>query len=325
MGSFYKGWEDDVLDDEPFLPEAAELPTDEERGDNANGQPAGISPTTQLKEDDDEQIAILPTSRSDPMTASPARLEHDTSVSPSRNRRQSMPANSSPSFAVPFPPIGPRPRRNSSIHEPSPLARLFLRDNDDGRGRRTSAGLALSSSMGSMSSMLSGAKARTRSHRKSDSQPLPQLQLDGRRFSKQPIQPIEEGKKVSFIQPTPPARERDVSPNADEPTVTEPDYGSTGSFAAAGRALQSGAEPDSDHEEGKVRQPTRSKRIAKASEVQESMSDKEEMGTSVVVGSVDERLKKIDERQSRIEDMLKLLLEREGVSGQPIHPRGRTS
>lgn len=327
VGSFYKGWEDDVLDDEPFLPEAAELPTDEERADDMNGQAVGITPTTQMKEDDDasEQMVILPTSRSDPVTASPARLEHDTSASPSRNRRQSMPAQESPSFAVPFPPVGPRPRRNSSIHEPSPLARLFLRDNDDGRGRRTSAGLALSSSMGSMSSMLSGAKARTRSHRKSDSQPLPQLQLDGRRFSKQPIQPIEEGKKVSFIQPAPVARERerDVSPNTDEPVVTERGYGSTGSFAAAGRALQAAGEHDSDRDEPSVRPSTRSKRIAKASEVQESMSDKEEMDTTAVVGSVDERLRKIDERQSRIEDMLKLLLEREGGTGQ--HTRGRTS
>ncbi|EIW66012.1 hypothetical protein TREMEDRAFT_74835 [Tremella mesenterica DSM 1558] len=274
VGSFYKGWDDDAIDDEVQLPEPAENePTDEERPlspSQADGDVSSRAHGTPLF-----------TSLSDPMTASPSKLEHHIH---GRQRRQSMPPQPSPGAGVPFP--GYRPRRNSSIHEPSPLARLFVRDGEEGERKRRRSSLinGMSMSNSGLSNLLSPPKGKFRGHRKSESQ-------DTRRWSKPAVEPIEEGKKVSFHE-SGGEQEGDSS------------HRSSGNMFKEEGEVGKGDQTDETEAEG------RAPRVGTASEVEESVMERPEVEVGAVVG-IRERLNQMDQRQRRMEEMLERLLRRQ--------------
>ncbi|WVF65343.1 hypothetical protein IAT40_000069 [Kwoniella sp. CBS 6097] len=243
VGDFYSGWDEDALDDQDFqLPPAFDTgsnsstsPSDEETETERKSSPStpkknGLTPPTSAGSN------TLIFANSAPMTSSPSQLEHgiqegdDEAVGRSqqspRPRRSSMPsAERSPVIDIRQPPPLPRPRRNSSIHGPSPLAQLFVARSpevDRGlHGRRNSlAGIALSTSHPALSSVL-GPNRRPRSHSKSNPQPpsldeISGLQgglgrgtpphLQGRRqqtqFPKPAFKPIMESRQASFSNVT---------------------------------------------------------------------------------------------------------------------------
>ncbi|OCF32424.1 hypothetical protein I316_05850 [Kwoniella heveanensis BCC8398] len=236
VGDFYRGWDEDALDDQDFqLPPAFDTGNSssssseeetERKSSPSTPKRAGLTPPTSAGSN------TLIFANSAPMTSSPSQLEHGVqegdggdisgqSQGSPRPRRSSMPsAQRSPVIDIRQPPPLPRPRRNSSIHGPSPLAQLFVArspETDRGlHGRRNSlAGIALSSSHPALSSVL-GPNRRPRSHSKSNSQP-PTLEeiaalpggsrgtpphLQGRRqqtqLPKPAFKPIIESRQASF-------------------------------------------------------------------------------------------------------------------------------
>lgn len=317
IGSFYRGWDEDALDDDLQLPPAFdddEIDDDEaeNRATNALGYPSSA-----------------------PLTASPAAAEfprdQQAQNGTSRDRHNSMPSSStrgSP-VATSFPPRQmpvARPRRNSSIHEPSPLARLFIKSGVDSdvidklRQRRQSlVGLAMPSSQSqpSLASALSplSPKNRGRAHSRNMSQPpqmfqplqssnlartspLPQpspiLEDDSARQStlKAPkMPPLEEGtKKLAFASPN-------LTPTPSRPQSPAPSRSRHGGVPFPGRDASTSAASMSA-----------SGTIGKASEVEARQSDMGTTGRAEEERNWRERLESMEERQMRIESMLKRLV-----------------
>lgn len=198
VGSFYKGWDDDVDgdidDDEPQLPILDLSDTEDKPSDGAT-EGNGKSPH------DAEGTRVTP----GPFTSSPAPVDS------LRGRRSSMPSSPSPrpSPSVPiFQPVPVnRPRRNSSIHEPSPLARLFVSSPQNEpskrqRNRRESMMQSLSISASAAPQILAGALLPVkRQHTRVKSLlPAPErvVRKLGHLVGNPSISTIEEGRKVSF-------------------------------------------------------------------------------------------------------------------------------
>lgn len=169
VGSFYRGWDEENLDEELQLPPAFEDDTpmaDREMDFNLEAGKGPDSDPSALTSGGN--VYLFP--QSAPISASPRRVlsgndddgydddegtvrgksqnvsfatDDDQEAArrkrrdESRSRHNSMPANAPSPQATSFPPRNPllpygnRPRRNSSIHEPSPLARLFVRGSGD--------------------------------------------------------------------------------------------------------------------------------------------------------------------------------------------------
>lgn len=178
-----------------------------------------------------------------------------------------------------------RPRRNSSVHEPSPLARLFVRSPGEAvadrlRDRRQSlvSDLAVSQSQPALSSILSPAKNRPKplSHRINQS--TSGLPSDPRQrhthLARPSIVRIEEGKKLSFSSRNDsPSRSRDASPaKASLP------------FPRHGESEREGT-------------------IGKASDVQEMLAAEQPENEKL-----SDRLGRILARQNRIESLLEKLV-----------------
>lgn len=295
IGSFYRGWDEDQEDDLQLPPafddEDIDSPPDKDQGEMF------AQPTTA------------------PLTASPSAVHFSREaeyVIP-RDRRNSMPSSSrqgSPiaaSFPVRQLPAF-RPRRNSSIHEPSPLARLFVRASGDQtdvidrlRERRQSLiGLAMPASQSQpLLANLISPRGRKLSHNRTGSQPTaPKPEEAKKPIPKPAFTPIEEGKKLSFATPH------------RTPVPSRP-----GSPALTGRSRSRGGIPfpnrDGSTSAGTTGTISGSGFIGKASDIEARESD---MGGSTIkrdeeeVVGWKERLDGIEEAQRRIEEMLEKLV-----------------
>jgi len=183
------------------------------------------------------------------------------------------------------PPPMARPRRSSSIHEPSPLARLFLGSPDETgivnrlRDRRMSLVNAVSSSQSqpALSSILSPVRSRAKRfnqeipQQRANPPPEPRQRLT--HLSRPSIVRIEEGKKLSFLG-------RDDSPSRNREAIP-------------GKAnVPFPRRNDAEREE----------HIGKASQVEEMLAQKQDDE------SIGDRLAGIDARQRRIEELLEKLV-----------------
>lgn len=317
VGTFYRDPEDDVFDEDGLdLPSPA-------AEDDGNVDTAGVNDPA--PEDAGNGIQVSPTQVLSPKRVmfpeamqtprSPTALQQDTASK--RERRKSAPStNTSPMRPAYRPTVETRLRRNSSVVEPSPLARLFAARGsaDEGskierlRERRqslVSTVLPNSSSLPALSNMMSPTQLRGRHGRKL-SQPAAsssgatsssvshRLSLP----SKPPIAPIEEGKTSSF-------------PSGDQ------------SRHDNGASLELGVSPmNVDHapaELPSVEQVARqaveeSHGAGKASEVEERLANKPADETGVESGVLD-RLQGIEERQQRIEELLSQLVRAQAATG----------
>ncbi|GFZ47257.1 hypothetical protein JCM24511_05000 [Saitozyma sp. JCM 24511] len=198
VGSFYRGWEDEGFDDSAIVLPGA---FDEDSSDAEEGKVAPSEPQPNASSPRQpgrgatgaQEVLVHSEGETAPLTGGPLTASPQPSPIPDRTRRKSMPAAQqhqlqqqqqqphsphppSPLHAV-FP-AGPmaRPRRNSSIHEPSPLARLFVRspDNPDMGGLRerrqslahsalNAAGMPMSQSHPTLSSVLAPMRPRRQS------------------------------------------------------------------------------------------------------------------------------------------------------------------
>lgn len=304
VGSFYRGWDDDAEDDLQLPPAfdeedfTAESPDKDQHNDTLYAQP-----------------------NTAPLTASPSAVHfsRETESAVKRDRRNSMPSTSSRSGS-PAAAVLPvrdlpafRPRRNSSIHEPSPLARLFVRASGDQtevidrlRERRQSLiGLAMPASQSQpMLASLVSPRGRAMYHKRTDSQPAapkPLPKPEPEELPKRPIPqpfipPIEEGKKLSFVTPH-------RTPATSRPGSPAPTGSRRGGMPFPLRDGSSSAVPTTATMTG-------SGFIGKASDLEARESD---MGGSVIKRDEEdagwrERLEAIEEGQKRIEDMLEKLL-----------------
>lgn len=177
-GSFYVGWDEDVLE-EPENLVVASTPTDPCRP-SSESTPAQTSTRLgslglELLHADCDQVVESPSNSPFRMESATRQNEDRDIGTGGRSRATSMPSQPpSPTHRVSVYPTGPRarPRRNSSIHEPSPLARLFVRSPDRTHQRRQSVVQALmpgSTSHASISDLLRG-KTR-KMHGRSESLP----------------------------------------------------------------------------------------------------------------------------------------------------------
>lgn len=265
------------------LPPPFNIDADEEAKD-----PEASSAESPPKDPDTPGRYAFP--QSAPLSASPPRLDNnvESGLDSPRSRRKSLPSAQPSPQGVTFAP-GPmiRPRRNSSIHEPSPLARLFVRSPDDTgivdrlRERRQSLvqslGIPYSSSQPALSSIISPRNTRFHGHIRTNSQPQrihPELPIRQSHRSRPSITPIEEGKRLSFSHHV-------------EPSEASSSHQSRG----PGVPFPKSPEPDSS--------------IGKASEIAERVAEKVPGGSSEEVTA---RLDKIDQRQKRIEEMLERLV-----------------
>lgn len=262
VGSFYRGWEDDIFDESEIqLPPAFDLDDADDDDSDDNGtfasvegektdvEPAeagltstdgpsgsGAAPGTPVRSgrrrnSSGQEVYVFPSSA--PLTASPLRQQQDrqdpqgtTEVTSSQtsttvSRRKSMSsAQPTPVRVTPYPPTRPqfplRPRRNSSIHEPSPLARLFVKNERDNsvaerlRQRRESLVHALNlpsavaqpaiAAAAMMLPQAVGTAARPRAHSRTGSVPLPLGEVPSRHIPRRSVGRIEEGKRLSFSQ-----------------------------------------------------------------------------------------------------------------------------
>lgn len=286
VGDFYRGWDDDEDQDiqlpPPFDADEGKNSPDTEADQGANGGEGG------------EGGHLVP--RSAPQTSSPPQLDR-ASEGP-RQRHNSMPSPKPSPQPTAFQPAPmARPRRSSSIHEPSPLARLFVRSPDDLglvdrlRERRMSLVNAVSSSHSqpALSSILSPIQTKNKRFSQQITVPSfgPGSSLPRTRYSHLPrpsIGRIEEGKRLSFSgQNRSPSRSRKSSPG--RANVPFPRTG--GQF------------PED--------------RIAKASDVEQRTAVQH-----IEEESVPERLANIDERQRRIEKLLEKLVEERGRAGSDV-------
>ena len=240
--------------------------------------------------------------------------QDDDNQSTPRMRHNSMPsrqaspvANVSHNRQIP----AFRPRRNSSIQEPSPLARLFVRASGDQtevierlRERRQSlAGLALpaSQSQPALQNLISP-RTRFLAHARANSQPIKEDECSAEGTirprptiapivpvaPRTPIAPVEEGKKLKFASPQ-------VTPIPSRPQSPAQSRG-----RSSGRPFPM-REPSTS---GRSESMSRSGTIGKASEIEARESDLGGKKDEEVVATWAERLEGIEERQKRIEEML---------------------
>ncbi|WRT69282.1 uncharacterized protein IL334_006266 [Kwoniella shivajii] len=196
VGDFYKGWEDDVFEESDFqLPPAAGDETSSSDEDEIHKY--SNKDTPKKYDPAQHQNATTPTrlmfADSATMTASPSRLEHGVETDQQSSSMDGVPTPRPRRSSMPSAPRSPnidirpqaqlqlplnRPRRNSSMHGPSPLAQLFMSPDTERmyHGRRNSmAGLALSTSHPTLSSMLNpNRKQRQHTRSGSLSQPQPE-------------------------------------------------------------------------------------------------------------------------------------------------------
>lgn len=264
-----------------------------------------------------------------------------------RRRRVSVPPGSSQAspVATSFPPRQPpasRPRRNSSIQEPSPLARLFVHANGDNaeifdrlRERRMSlVGLAMPNSQSQpVPSSVVSPRSKPRSHSRNFSQGLQGLQplssllpppkkLQPSLLSQEPLsasKPDSQQTSKSKADDTIRAAPRSLLPPAEEvkrsaiasPTLTPmrtPTHSRPQSPAPT-RSKRGGI--PFPGREGSTISMSGSGTIGKASEVEARQSDitpTSQMRNEEVERDWKERLDSMEERQMRIEDMLKRLV-----------------
>jgi hypothetical protein len=286
VGSFYTGWDDDADADieDGDGPQLPVLDLDE----------SGDSPVTSPKCDNAGEPIH---SASVPYTASPGPVE---SI---RSRRSSLPASPSPR-ASPTGPPGPtgrprpdRPRRNSSIQDPSPLARLFISPSPDLpkrlRDRRQSMihGMSMSSSgsQPTLSSLVSPIRKHTRILSLSS---VPERVKRVAHIHKPSVGTIEEGRKVSFKAPSPIPFPTSSNKETEEETPSK---------RPPSRDPVLSKSPEVAH----IKEETTETSIiiGKASEVAEEIRDSTSKEDEWRV-----RLDKIDERQQRIEKMLAKLV-----------------
>ncbi|WWD21217.1 hypothetical protein CI109_105701 [Kwoniella shandongensis] len=337
VGSFYHGWDDDGMDDQDFeLPpafEAGSSSSDEDDSPSeAKKQATEATPPTSARH---ARFSLSSPSTQAPMTASPSRLEHD--IGEPRLRRNSMPSPRPEQRQIPPPPqpFG-RPRRNSSIHGPSPLAQLFVRSPEGDRGlrRNSMAGMALSSSQPTLSSMLGPMRPRTKSHSRSNTQPESQIreELQSSASAKPPhklylptpsVPPIEEGRGSTLSRFTSESRDQSPSPSIETKPKALPDSSNkpksppqtTRSVRFPVPEIHSpfGPSPSVLNQQAPPSGLARSKSqphgtgIVKASQV-EAM----EMSRPEEESSMKSKLEEMDKRQRKMEEMLERLLSRLG-------------
>jgi hypothetical protein len=304
IGTFYRDWEEDPLEEDFQLPP----PFDEE--DQNGGHSAD-------EDDESQEVLVLP--QSGMPTASPAgeMVEGDEQGPKApRTRHNSMPSSTrQPSPAAPvFPQHHPapfRPRRNSSIHEPSPLARLFVRDLDDEKGRierlrerrQSLIGLAMPNPPPRPAFANVGSpKHRVTWNTAVDSQPfgprpspLRPTEVKDQATDVIPrlnpsIPTVDEGKKLKFVTP----QRTPVPSRPQSPSLTR------------GRGTAGVPFPARDpSSSGRSESATGKGTIGKASDIEARETDmvprKED---EEVVASWAERLDGIEERQKRIEELL---------------------
>jgi hypothetical protein len=179
IGEYYSGWDDDGAFSE--LGEAAVLDDDEEEEESKGGS---------MKDSQPGPIASSPT------TSLPARPPGMPPATPpvgmaGRPRHGSMPVGREMS-TVPFPRTSDFSlrRRRESVVEPSPLAKLFITD-PQGLSRRASRANSMSFAAGNNN--LNNFQFAARTHARKDSQ--------GVNPAQHPIQPISEGRSVTFSVP----------------------------------------------------------------------------------------------------------------------------
>jgi len=303
VGSFYTGWDDDADADiedggEPQLPildldEPDDKAMTSPRRDST-GEPAHSS--------------------SVPYTASPGPVE---SI---RSRRSSMPTSPSPRVSPTGPP-GPmgrprpnRPRRNSSIQDPSPLARLFISPSPELpkrlRDRRQSMLHSMSMSSSGSQPILSSLVSPIRKHTRIPSlAALPERIKRVAHGHKPSVGTIEEGRKVSFKAQEPisfpisPTAREEGTPSRKIPLIApalskspEVAHIREETVETLGEPTQSTSAPATHIREATTET---SVIIGKASEVAEEIRDSSNKEDEWRV-----RLDKIDERQQRIEKLL---------------------
>jgi hypothetical protein len=315
VGDFYRGWDDEALEEgDPSLPPAVyDLDGQDQKPDEAEDKAGMTHRVLQELQAQQGQDSAL-----DRQEAMGSRTQSPDQVDSPWNRRKSMP--SVPPIPQTIPAII-RPRRNSSIQEPSPLARLFLRDleGDDRaakmRERRqslVSLAMPTSQSQPSLSSVLSPIRRRQLKESRLSLSGIPtqsgagwasavEPRPRGLHLAKPSIAPIEEGKKMSF-----------AAPPEQAPIAETPRLGSMISprmekfpggvpFPTSRGIIPSGA-GEASGEAGS---------IGRASDIEAAADQGLEGGQGLeVVSDMRDRLDAIDERQRRIEGMLESLLAR---------------
>lgn len=300
-------------------------------GDDQSGMDEELAETSQ----DDKPIASFTHSAPTPYTASPRDMRFNI---PPRPRRTSMPGHQQhqavdhanlPSPARAIAPLH-RPRRNSSIHEPSPLARLFIRSPDKSsfaermRDRRQSMVAALHMPTSSSQPILSSVLSPIRKHVRSGSGGTAEIQERYRKthMSKPSVTPIEERSLPS--SPTVDGVPLPVLASIPSEAVTEERANGRSrlQWVIPIRGKEEGREdmeneyqkskeevdkkPELESEPDVMPKPAQAVSIVKASQIKEAV-----LGTSLpkdIDFGVRGRLDRIDERQKRIEEMLQRLL-----------------
>lgn len=309
VGSFYKGWDDDVdidLDDAEHQLPTLDLGDAEDKVGSAGAQE---NETSQSILQDGQGAGGTP----GPFTSSPGPVD---SV---RGRRSSMPSSpsprTSPSAPVHHPIPGNRQRRNSSIHEPSPLARLFVSPppNEPSkrvRDRRQSMMQSLSIlSSGSQPALLSSLLSPPKRQHTRMRFLLPAPERIAKKvahFAANPsISTIDEGRKVSL-----PASPKPYPAPTPVPFPVSPKKVNTATIIASdasGSGLSRHKSPASYEE---VRESSIiGTSIGKASDVVEEMRD---ALPAVRDEEWRERLDKIEKTQDRIEKLLSRLVRDKG-------------
>lgn len=337
VGSFYKGWDDDfdidagADDAETGLP-ILDLDETEDK------------PSSARSDENDTSRAVLLDGQGNgappgPFTSSPGVVD---SV---RSRRSSMPSSPSPRpspshpHVVFHPPSGAgllRQRRNSSIHEPSPLARLFVSPPTETakriRDRQSTMMQSLSmSSSGSQplfsSNMVSPTDTNTNTNTNANKQqhgrrksllpaPLPgRPKRKSTHFPNPSIGTIDEGRKVSFRE-TPPTG---TATNTAVPFPANPSKSSAQPKARTPAQAQDTfklksprrSRSPSLHEEPTVAASAAATTVAAASSIGKASDVVEELRDSQPLVRDDSwriRLDKIEETQERIEKLLSRLV-----------------
>ncbi|ORY33033.1 hypothetical protein BCR39DRAFT_520833 [Naematelia encephala] len=287
VGDYYRLWDDDGFDESEIR-----LPPPMDENENGDAEGKDQAPEQEPAE----------TPRSAPIAVSPGRIvddlrDEEEEESP-RRRRQSTSSLARPTsphqrMSVSFAPGLVPPRRNSSMYEPSPLARLFVRSPDQPvladrmRERRQSLASALvgSSSQPALSSILSPVARGPRRHSRTISQPPnitftplaaaaasePPQRIANPVLQKPSIAPIDEDRRLSFTESFEPKAEEGKSVSVPFPK-----------HRAEGSNTES---------------------VGKASEISDPMAEPP-------IDDIKDRLERIDKRQKRIEDLLEKLLRR---------------
>lgn len=301
VGSFYKGWDDDI--DGDLDEQDQQLPI-LDLGDGGDDKP-GDSEASENGQDG-QGTHVTP----GPFTSSPAPVDS------LRGRRSSMPSSPSPRPSPSVPIFQPVPlnrqRRNSSIHEPSPLARLFVSSptvepSKRARNRRESMMQSLSISASAAPQVLAGVLSPPkRTHTRIKSL-LPPPERVGRKLThmaaNSSISTIEEGRKVSFQDRDREADSKDNNNNKATTFPLSPSPQKNDQKALKSKPGRTGS--PSLHEEGEGSSSVLGISIGKASDV---VDDLREAKPAVRDEEWRERFDKMEKAQARIEQLLSKLV-----------------